>query len=75
MFPVVLKIICISEGTIGQMIYPADMLADMQGSTITGLKFYADGTIKFGGCTLQLSFKIVDQSGFTEAVAFTALWC
>lgn len=57
------------------MIYPADMLADMQGSTITGLKFYADGTIKFGGCTLQLSFKIVDQSGFTKAVAFTALWC
>lgn len=50
------------------MIYPADMFADMQGSTITGLKFYDDG-----GCTLQLSFKIVDQSGFTEAVAFAAL--
>ena len=70
-----------SEGTLGQMIYPADMLEDMAGGEITGIQFYTsicgyealgyepqNGTsdyINFEGVTVQLSLKVVDQQGFT----------
>jgi len=59
-------------GTFDQMIYPADMLTDMVGGQINGLKFYADETgIKFANVTLQLSLKTVDQLGYENAVAVT----
>ena len=59
-------------GTFDQMIYPADMLTDMVGGQINGLKFYADETgIKFANVTLQLSLKTVDQLGYETAVAVT----
>lgn len=62
-----------SEGTLDQMIYPADMLADMLGTKITSIKFHADGVINFSGCTLQLSLMIVDETEFGDgnAVAYT----
>ena len=70
-----------SEGTLGQMIYPADMLEDMAGGEITGIQFYtsvcgyealgyepqngSQDYINFEGVTVQLSLKVVDQLGFT----------
>ena len=70
-----------SEGTLGQMIYPADMLEDMAGGEITGIQFYTSicgyealgyepqngisDYINFEGVTVQLSLKVVDQQGFT----------
>lgn len=32
-----------SVGTISQVIYPAEMLEDLQGTKITGVKFYLSG--------------------------------
>ncbi|MBR5171682.1 MAG: hypothetical protein IKW85_14135 [Muribaculaceae bacterium] len=59
-------------GTFDQMIYPADMLTDIVGGQINGLKFYADETgIKFADVTLQLSLKTVDQLGYENAIAVT----
>ena len=73
-----------TEGTMTQSIYPADMLAEMDGYQITAIKFYTlayyyemngmvddDETdyINFDGAKFQLSLKEVDELGFEEAVA------
>ncbi len=73
-----------TEGTMTQSIYPADMLAEMEGYQITAIKFYTlayyyemngmvddDETdyINFDGAKFQLSLKEVDELGFEEAVA------
>lgn len=74
-----------TENTTGQMIYSAEMLAPMAGCDITAVKFYtsvngyeelgyepqngASDYINFSGATIQLSFKVVEQGVFTEAVA------
>ena len=71
---------CDTEGTVGQMIYPADMLEDMVGMEITNVKFYttayyyntygdpsyigSSDLINFEGATIQLSLMVVDQTGF-----------
>ena len=82
---------CDTEGTISQMIYPAEMLEDMVGNEISEVKFYTTiyyyenygdvndvsnyDYINFEGATIQLSFKVVDETGLegvveeTEAVA------
>ncbi len=70
-------------GTIGQMIYPAELLSEMAGSQITSVKFYTSAYylesygdiddaayydyISFSNATIQLSFMIVDQAGFVTA--------
>ena len=59
------------EGTMSQMIYPADMLAEMQNGTISQVKFFPEETIEFDDCELQLSFKTVDENGFETATAIT----
>ena len=73
-----------TEGTMTQSIYPADMLAEMEGYQITAIKFYTlayyyemngmvddDETdyINFDGAKFQLSLKEVDELGFEEEVA------
>ena len=59
------------EGTMGQMIYPAEMLTEMQNSKISQVKFYPEEAIEFEACELQLSFKTVDQNGFETTTAVT----
>ena len=67
-----------------QMIYPADMLAEMAGGEISEISFltlstagvneYGDWTsytVKFSGGELQLSLIEVDQLGFTEETFVT----
>ena len=70
-----------AENTLGQMIYPADMLEDMVGNEITGVQFYTSVNayeafgyepqngewdyIRFYNATIQLSLKVVDELGFT----------
>ena len=56
------------NGTLGQMIYPADMIADLAGGEITQVKFFTPG-INFTGVKLQLSLKSVDQVNFDDYVA------
>ena len=53
-----------TEGTTSQMIYPAEMLADMNGMMITQVKFFPETTVKVAGCTLQLSLKEVEQGAY-----------
>ena len=60
-------------GTRGQMIYPADMLTDMVGGNIIGLKFFTKDNVQMDGGVIQLSLKVVDQTVFTETVAATDL--
>ena len=59
-----------TPNTMTQMIYPADMLTDMQGGKISELKFYCanDGGLPsaLNGATIQLSLKVVDQDRYTE---------
>ena len=57
------------EGTMSQMIYPAEMLTEMQNGKISQMKFYAEESIEFEACELQLSFKTVDENGFETTTA------
>lgn len=73
-----------TEGSIGQMIYPADILSDLAGQEITQVKFHtlayyfinyddpsqitSEFLINFEGVTLQLSFMIVDFLSFTGPI-------
>ena len=59
------------EGTMSQMIYPAEMLTEMQNGKISQVKFFPEESIEFEACELQLSFKTVDQNGFETAEAVT----
>ncbi len=70
-----------TQNTMVQMIYPQDMLVDMQGGKISQVKFFNADEAGLGanlnGAEIQLSFKVVDQDGFTEgaveAVAATTV--
>ena len=54
-----------TEGTFGQMIYPAEMLTDMVGAEIQGVKFYSPG-INFSGATLQLGMAKADKDNYDD---------
>ena len=54
-----------TDGTFGQMIYPADMLTDMVGKEITELKFYSS-RINFSGATLQLGLAKAEKDNFDD---------
>lgn len=69
-----------TEGTMAQTIYPASMLADMNGKKITGISFYTvnqyyasqgqgnssdeSDFINFSGSTYQISLLEVSQNGY-----------
>ena len=63
---------CDTEGTISQMIYPADMLADMVGQQITEIKFYASAEISenLEGCVMNFALKIVEENEFPTSEVF-----
>ena len=63
---------CDAEGTISQVIYPADMLADMVGQQITEVKFYTSSAISenLEGCVMNFALKIVDENEFSSAVVY-----
>ncbi len=55
-----------TQGTISQMIYPADMLTDMQGSTISKVTFYANSPFALGEGSLNFGMTTVDQNEFEQ---------
>ena len=59
--------------TKGQMIYTADMLSMVAGKKITSVTFYPTTPMTFKGGKLQLSFKPVEEDGFTTYTALTDL--
>lgn len=60
---------CDTQGTFVQMLYPADMLADVVGNKITGIRFYPAGPISVGTPTIELSLKDTEETAFEAASA------
>ncbi len=61
-----------APSAISQVIYPADMLADMNGGTITEIKFYPTAAFgALGSGNLQISLKEVEQVGYTSTTLLT----
>ena len=54
------------EGSITQMIYPADMLTDMVNGDISQIKFHSRYAIRSYGGNVELSLLIVDFINFTD---------
>ncbi len=50
------------------MIYPASMLSDMAGRTITSVTFYATSAIQFSGGTQSLAVKEVEETSINTKV-------
>ncbi|MBR1476314.1 MAG: choice-of-anchor D domain-containing protein [Muribaculaceae bacterium] len=55
-----------TPGTLSQMIYPADMFAELAGSRILGLKFFAKYEQTIEGGELQVSLGETEQTVYTE---------
>lgn len=55
-----------AEGAKVQMIYPADMLADLEGANIVGVKFHSGYTMHLTGGSIQLSVGSTETTAFTE---------
>lgn len=55
---------CDTQGTFVQMIYTADMLAEVAGSKITGIKFYCSEPIAVGTPTIDLALKGTESAMF-----------
>jgi hypothetical protein len=63
-----------SEGTTTQVIYNASKIADMEGGTITAIKFYVSGTFnEVPDAVCQLSMGTTDQSVYESAIPITGL--
>ncbi len=62
-----------TQGITSQMIYPESLIEDMQGSTITGIKFYCSNAngIVFSGGKLTFTIGTTTQSTFSSASAIT----
>ena len=63
---------CDTQGTISQVIYPADMLTDMVGKQITEIKFYASSEISpnLEGCLMNFALKIVEENEFAASAVY-----
>ena len=59
------------ENTLGQMIYPASMLADMEGSNLVALSFFTASAINLRNVALELSLLNTDQDEFASATPMT----
>ena len=55
-------------GKYTHMIYPAEMLGEMQGTDITAVTFYATANIGFNGGTETLDVKVVDETSIYDKV-------
>ena len=60
-------------GTMGQMIYPEDMLTYLKGNKITEVTFYPSAALQLNGGEVRLSFKVVEQDEFASATAITEM--
>ena len=55
---------CDTQGTFVQMLYPADMLAELAGNKILGVQFYPAGAISVGTPTIELAVKSTEETAF-----------
>ena len=61
----------VGGGAFSQMIYPADMMTDLAGKKITGIRFHTTQAMTLNGGKIQLSIKEVDQNSFFGPDAIT----
>ena len=63
-----------AAGNQAQMIYNGDLLTDLVGKKINGIKFHASAPLQsFNGGQIQLSLKVVEQSAFESYTPITDL--
>ena len=63
-----------AAGNQAQMIYNGDLLTDLVGKKINGIKFHASAPLQsFNGGQIQLSLKVVEQSAFESNTPITDL--
>ena len=65
-----------TEGTTTQVIYPASMIEDMEGGTISSIKFYhanEAGFLFIDGTKVQISLGTTDKTSFAAAIAIEGL--
>ena len=63
----------VGGGAFSQMIYPAEMLTDLAGKKITGIKFHTTQAMTLNGGNIQLSLKEVEEGSFASATAITGM--
>ena len=56
------------RNTMSQMIYPANMLTELQNGKITEVKFYATAGFQLGQNSIQLSLNKVEQNNFDDKI-------
>ena len=55
---------CDNQGTFVQMLYPANMLTELEGAKITEIKFFPTGALTLGTPTIELSLKGTQETAF-----------
>ena len=63
----------VGGGAFSQMIYPADMMTDLAGKKITGIRFHTKEAMTLNGGNIQLSIKEVEQDFFGAPEAITGM--
>lgn len=63
----------VGGGAFSQMIYPANILTELAGKKITGIKFHTTQAMTLNGGNIQLSLKEVDQNIFGAPEAITGM--
>ena len=61
------------ENTVGQMIYPADVLQSMKDGKIVSMSFYTSSSINLRNASLEISLMNTDQDEFDQATPLTGL--
>lgn len=60
---------CDTQGTLGQMLYPAEMLEDLNGAKITGIKFFNSKTATKSYGTIELALKETEETAYVQETA------
>lgn len=60
---------CDTQGTLGQMLYPAEMLEDLNGAKIIGIKFFNSKTATKSYGTIELALKETEETAYEQETA------
>lgn len=64
-----------ARGTYGQVIYPANMLNEVKGNKIAGVKFYLDENISLNQPTFEFSMGETNQTEFGDPISNLSTMC
>ena len=63
----------VGGGAFSQMIYPAEMLTDLAGKKLTGIRFHTTQAMTLNGGNIQLSLKEVEEDAFAAKTPITGM--